>query len=110
MTFGREDMEALVKGENRDKSSLVVLYAPWCSFSQAMDESYNDVAEKLAGSNVVVGKFNADGAQKAYAKENLQLQSYPTVLFLPKNSSQIIKYPSENREVDALLGFVQALQ
>lgn len=110
VTFGREDMEALAKGENRDKSSLVVLYAPWCSFSQAMDESYNAVAEKLAGSNVVVGKFNADGAQKAYAKENLQLQSYPTILFLPKNSCQIIKYPSENREVDALLGFVQALQ
>jgi adenylyl-sulfate reductase (glutathione) len=57
-----------------------------------------------------IGKFNADGDQKAYAQENLQLLSYPTVLFFPKNSSQIIKYPSENREVDALLGFVQALQ
>jgi hypothetical protein len=36
--------------------------------------------------------------------------SYPTVLFFPKNRSQIIKYPSENHKVDALLGFVQALQ
>lgn len=109
-TLTREDMEALAKGEKREKSSLVVLYAPWCSFSQAMNDSYNAVADKLAGSNVVVGKFNADGDQKSYAKENLQLQSYPTVLFLPKNSSQIIKYPSENREVNALLGFVEALQ
>jgi len=109
-TFAREDMEALAKGEKREKSSLVVLYAPWCSFSQAMNDSYNAVADKLAGSNVVVGKFNADGDQKSYAKENLQLQSYPTVLFFPKNSSQIIKYPSENREVSALLGFVEALQ
>lgn len=64
----------------------------------------------LSLNGVQVGKFNADGAQKAYAKENLQLQSYPTVLFFPKNSSQIIKYPSENREVGALLGFVEALQ
>jgi adenylyl-sulfate reductase (glutathione) len=57
-----------------------------------------------------IGKFNAYGAHKAYARENLQLLSYPTVLFFPKNRSQIIKYPSENRKVDALLGFVQALQ
>jgi adenylyl-sulfate reductase (glutathione) len=109
-TFTREDMEALAKGANLEKSTIAVLYAPWCSFSQAMNDSYNAFADKLAGSNVVVGKFNADGAQKAYAKENLQLKSYPTVLFFPKNSTQIIKYPSENREVDALLGFVQALQ
>lgn len=33
-TFAREDMEALANGENREKSSIVVLYAPWCSFSQ----------------------------------------------------------------------------
>jgi adenylyl-sulfate reductase (glutathione) len=57
-----------------------------------------------------IGKFNAYGTQKAYVQENLQLLSYPTVLFFPKNSNQIIKYPSENRKVDALLGFVQALQ
>ena len=57
-----------------------------------------------------VAKFNADKDQKSYAQQNLQMQSYPTVLFFPKNSSQIIKYPSENREVDALKSFVQALQ
>jgi len=53
-TLTREDIEALAKGGNRDKSSLVVLYAPWCSFSQAMNDSYNAVADKLTGSKVVV--------------------------------------------------------
>jgi hypothetical protein len=57
-----------------------------------------------------IGKFNAYGAQRAYAQENLQLLSYLTVFFFPKNRSQIIKYPFKNRNVDALLGFVQALQ
>ncbi|KAK8575426.1 hypothetical protein V6N12_063099 [Hibiscus sabdariffa] len=28
---------------------LVVLYAPWCRFSQAMEGSYAELAEKLAG-------------------------------------------------------------
>lgn len=53
-TLARSEIEALAKGENREKSSLVVLYAPWCSFSQAMSDNYNAVADKLAGSNVVV--------------------------------------------------------
>jgi len=110
VTLSRGNIETLVKGENRAKSTLVVLYAPWCQYSQAMNDSYNAVAEELAGSNVVVAKFNADKDQKSYAQQNLQMQSYPTVLFFPKNSSQIIKYPSENREVDALKSFVQALQ
>ena len=57
-----------------------------------------------------IGKFNANGTQNAYTQENLQLLSYPTVFFFPKNRSQIIKYPSENCKVDALLGFVQELQ
>lgn len=57
-----------------------------------------------------VAKFQADGDQKSYAQQQLQLQSFPTILFFPKNSTQIIKYPSENREVDALIGFVEALQ
>lgn len=32
--FDRAGIEELARSENRDKSGLVVLYAPWCSFSQ----------------------------------------------------------------------------
>ncbi|CAK9255452.1 unnamed protein product [Sphagnum jensenii] len=38
------------------------------------------------------------------------LCTFPTILFFPKNSTQVIKYPSENRDVDALIAFVQAFQ
>lgn len=34
VTLSRGDIETLVKGENRAKSTLVVLYAPWCQYSQ----------------------------------------------------------------------------
>ena len=75
-----------------------------------MEESYVDLAEKLAGSGVKVGKFRADGDQKEFAKRELQLGSFPTILFFPKYSSRPIKYPSEQRDVDSLMAFVNALR
>ncbi|KHN40882.1 5'-adenylylsulfate reductase 3, chloroplastic [Glycine soja] len=110
VSLSRSGIENLAKLENRKEPWLVVLYAPWCRFCQAMEESYVDLAEKLAGSGVKVAKFRADGDQKEYAKTELQLGSFPTILLFPKHSSQPIKYPSEKRDVDSLTAFVNALR
>lgn len=75
-----------------------------------MEESYVDLAEKLEGSGIKVGKFRADGEHKDFAKQQLELGSFPTILFFPKHSSRPIKYPSEKRDVDSLLAFVNALR
>lgn len=69
-----------------------------------------ELAEKLSGSGVKVGKFQADGEQKPFAQKELQLGSFPTILFFPKHSSRPVKYPSERRDVDSLLAFVNALR
>ncbi|XP_027331885.1 5'-adenylylsulfate reductase 3, chloroplastic-like [Abrus precatorius] len=110
VSLSRTGIENLAKLEDRKEPWLVVLYAPWCRFCQAMEESYVDLAEKLAGSGVKVGKFRADGDQKEYAKSELELGSFPTILLFPKHSSRPIKYPSEKREVDSLMAFVNALR
>ncbi|KAF6168196.1 hypothetical protein GIB67_011581 [Kingdonia uniflora] len=110
VTLNRTGIENLAKLDNLQEPWIVVLYAPWCPFCQAMESSFNKLADKSAGSGVKVGKFKADGEQKAYAKQELQLQSFPTILFFPKHSSQPIKYPSEKRDVDSLLTFVNALR
>ncbi|XP_021719721.1 5'-adenylylsulfate reductase 1, chloroplastic-like [Chenopodium quinoa] len=106
----RAGIENLMRLEDRRDPWVVVLYAPWCQFCQAMEGSYLELADKLAGSGVKVGKFRADGDQKAFAKSELQLGSFPTILLFPKHSSQPIKYPSENRDVDSLLAFINALR
>ncbi|XP_020589391.1 5'-adenylylsulfate reductase 3, chloroplastic-like isoform X2 [Phalaenopsis equestris] len=106
----RTGIENLLKLENRKEPWLVVLYAPWCQFCQAMESSYVELAEKLHGTGVKVGKFRADGDQKPFAKEELQLGSFPTILFFPKHTSRPIKYPSERRDVDSLLSFINALR
>ncbi|XP_057537654.1 5'-adenylylsulfate reductase 1, chloroplastic-like [Amaranthus tricolor] len=110
VNLSRAGIENLLKLEDRKDPWIVVLYAPWCQFCQAMEGSYVELADKLAGSGVKVGKFRADGDQKAFAKSELQLESFPTILLFPKHSSQPIKYPSEKRDVDSLLTFVKALR
>lgn len=75
-----------------------------------MEESYVELADVLSGSGVKVGKFRADGDQKSFAQNELQLRSFPTILFFPKHASRPIKYPSEQRDVNSLLSFINALR
>ncbi|KAJ7946302.1 5-adenylylsulfate reductase chloroplastic-like [Quillaja saponaria] len=110
VNLSRTGIENLARLENRKEPWIVVLYAPWCRFCKAMEGSYVELAEKLEGTGVKVGKFQADGEQKEFAKRELQLGSFPTILFFPKHSSTPIKYPSENRDVDSLIAFVNALR
>jgi adenylyl-sulfate reductase (glutathione) len=106
----RAGIENLAKMEDRRDPWVVVLYAPWCRFCQAMEGSYEELADKLARSGVKVGKFRADGEEKAYSQKELQLGSFPTILLFPKHSSRPVKYPSEKRDVDSLMKFVNALR
>ncbi|KAJ7521165.1 hypothetical protein O6H91_19G040900 [Diphasiastrum complanatum] len=108
--FSQADIEKLNALDKRDKSGIVVLYAPWCPFCQAMGSAYNEVADQLEGSDVFVGKFRADGDNKVYSQSELQLKSFPTILFFPKSTKKAIKYPSERRDVGSLLAFVRALK
>ncbi|XP_010244499.1 PREDICTED: 5'-adenylylsulfate reductase 1, chloroplastic-like [Nelumbo nucifera] len=110
VNLSRTGIENLARLKDRREPWMVVLYAPWCRFCQAMEGSYVELAEKLAGTGVKVGKFTADGEQKEFAKQELQLRSFPTILFFPKHSSRPIKYLSEKRDVDSLLAFVNALR
>jgi adenylyl-sulfate reductase (glutathione) len=110
VSLSRNGIENLLKLDSRREPWIVVLYAPWCQFCQGMEESSVELADKLAGSGVKVGKFRADGDQKKFAQKELQLGSFPTILFFPKHSSRPVKYPSEKRDVDSLLAFVNALR
>eukprot|EP00271_Cylindrocystis_brebissonii_P008706 TRINITY_DN23190_c0_g1_i1.p1 TRINITY_DN23190_c0_g1~~TRINITY_DN23190_c0_g1_i1.p1 ORF type:complete len:479 (+),score=85.06 TRINITY_DN23190_c0_g1_i1:80-1516(+) len=110
-TLSRGKMEELIAAPRGD-SWLVVLYAPWCPHCQAMEEAFDEVARQLAVSDdgVKVGKFRADGEEKEFSKANFKLASFPTILFLPKGSTQTVKRISERRDVFSLLSWVKGLK
>ncbi|KAL6562258.1 aspartic proteinase precursor [Orobanche gracilis] len=110
VNLSRAGIENLLRLGDRKEGWVVVLYAPWCRFCQGMEDSYLELSEKLVGSGVKVAKFRADGEEKAFAQRELQLGSFPTLLFFPKHYLRPIKYPSEKRDVESLLAFVNAFQ
>lgn len=64
---------------------------------QAMEEEYTKLAEQQ-GSRLRVAKFQAD-TDRDFAQSKFGLRTFPTIVLLPKESSSIIKYPSEQRDV-----------
>ncbi|KAK4368334.1 hypothetical protein RND71_012126 [Anisodus tanguticus] len=77
VSLSRPGIKNLLKLGNRRNPWLVVLYAPWCHFCQAMEGSYVELAEKLASSGVKVAKFRADGEQKSFAQKGCSLAASP---------------------------------
>ncbi len=55
---------------------------------QAMEGSYTQLAEDLAGSHVRIAKFQAD-IDREFAQERFGLKTFPTIVFLPKTGSQV---------------------
>ena len=63
-----------------------------------MEEQYSKLAESQ-GNKLRVAKFQAD-VDRDFAQSKFGLQTFPTIVLLPKDSKAIIKYPSEQRDVE----------
>eukprot|EP00798_Chlamydomonas_sp_ICE-L_P023967 gene23967-9539_t len=107
VSVSKEQAEAMVAG-NREKDTLMVLYAPWCQFCQALEPTYDALAKELAGSHVTVAKYQAD-ADRDFATEKLGLKTFPTIVLLPKGRETVIKFPSERRDLETLQMWVKTM-
>lgn len=83
---------------------------PLLSRLQGMEPDYAELAERFAGSHVRVAKFQAD-IEREFAADRFGLQTFPTLVLLPKGSAagEFIKYPSERRDADTLAMWVKTL-
>lgn len=105
-TLDKAQIEALAGGE-RDKDTMVVLYAPWCPFCQGLEPTYNAVAEAISGDKLRVAKYQAD-VDKEYA-QSIGLGSFPTILFMPNNTDKIVKFTSDRRTEESITMWANAL-
>ena len=95
-----EEVTAL-KGKGEE--ALVVVYAPWCQYCQAMEEEYT----KLAGeADFPVYKFRGDELRDFVSAE-MNTASFPTINKL-KADGTLVKYESEERTVAALKEFASS--
>mmetsp|Transcript_33034 Transcript_33034/g.37562 ORF Transcript_33034/g.37562 Transcript_33034/m.37562 type:complete len:85 (+) Transcript_33034:3-257(+) len=79
----------------------MVVYAPWCQFSQDMEEEFESFAKQ---SDVDVYSFRGDEVRD-FVQAELNTDSFPTVNVI-KADGTAVKYESEVRTVDAIKEFV----
>ncbi|KAL3157036.1 hypothetical protein ABBQ38_001284 [Trebouxia sp. C0009 RCD-2024] len=106
--LSKEQLQDMVDGK-RDKNTMLVMYAPWCQYSQAMEDSYEALAKRYQGSeHVRVAKFQADTDREFAGK--LGLKTFPTIVMLPQfENAGVIKYPTERRDTDSLDMWVKTM-
>jgi thiol-disulfide isomerase/thioredoxin len=85
------------------KPSVVVVYAPWCKFCQAMEEEYGKFAD--ATSNMDLYKFRGDEVRD-FVTQHLNTKCFPNVDVVTKDG-KVIKYESKVRIVKAFQDFVK---
>ena len=84
------------------KDGVVVVYAPWCQFCQAMEDDYAKFADEMAKEGITVAKYRGD-EDREFVTANFNTESFPTIN-LVKNGVAT-KYDSEARDVASLKAF-----
>jgi len=84
--------------------SLVVVYAPWCQFCQAMEGQFEELSKSEGMEDFKFLKFRGD-TRRDFVQSNLETQSFPTIGFMKNGKFQ--KYDSEDRTVSALRRFIK---
>ncbi|KAJ1634041.1 phosphoadenosine-phosphosulfate reductase [Pavlovales sp. CCMP2436] len=83
--------------------SVVVVYAPWCQFCQALEPEF----EKLSAAvGLPVYKLRGD-EEREFVAANFNTKSFPTINVID-SKGEVIKYESEARSVEAMAAFVKA--
>jgi len=100
-TLATEEDVATLKASGKD--AVVVVYAPWCQFCQAMEEEFEKLAD---ATGMPVYKFRGD-EQREFVEANLNTSSFPTINYVGADGKPI-KYESEVRTVEAMADFAKS--
>jgi phosphoadenosine phosphosulfate reductase len=98
-----ESVDAAIEVKSSGKPSVMVVYAPWCQFSQVMEDEYEKFASEVGG-DIDVYSLRGD-EEREFVQANLNTQSFPTINVI-KPDGTAVKYESEVRTAEALKKFM----
>ncbi|CAC5402333.1 PDIA1 [Mytilus coruscus] len=89
---------------NQDKAVLVEFYAPWCGHCKQLAPIWDELGEKFNDKDdIVIAKMDST----ANEIEDVKVQSFPTIKYFPKGSSDVIDYNGE-RTLDGFVKFLES--
>jgi len=83
------------------KDVFVKFYAPWCGHCKALAPKWIEVAEHVAGSDLIIADFDATENEAA----GVEIRGYPTLKFYPRDNKAGIDY-NEGREYDDMVAWL----
>mmetsp|Transcript_12537 Transcript_12537/g.30757 ORF Transcript_12537/g.30757 Transcript_12537/m.30757 type:complete len:446 (+) Transcript_12537:74-1411(+) len=98
--LSKADAEALPK---KGEEAVVVVYAPWCKFCQALEPAYEELAKEMG---ITVAKYRGD-EDRDFVQSTYNTKSFPTINVVTKDG-KVIKYESEERDVPSMKKFVES--
>jgi len=97
-----ENFDSVAK--DRTKNVIVEFYAPWCGHCKKLSPIWDELGDKFNDlPDVVVAKMDSTSNEL----EGLKISSFPTIMFFPKDSDEVITYKGE-RTLEALVKFVES--
>jgi len=87
---------------NSGKDALIEFYAPWCGHCKKLTPIYDELGEKMADEDVVIAKMDATAND---VPDGFDVQGFPTIYWLPKNSKKPVSYGA-GRELDDFVKYI----
>jgi protein disulfide-isomerase A1 len=89
---------------DENKAVLVEFYAPWCGHCKQLAPIWDQLGEAFKdNAEIVIAKMDAT----ANELEDVKVQSFPTIKYFPKGSSQVVDYNGE-RTFDGFKKFLES--
>merc|ERR1712241_1495936 len=99
VAVARNFEELVTKSE---KDVLVEFYAPWCGHCKKLTPIYDELGEKMADEDVIIAKMDATAND---VPDGFDVQGFPTIYWLPKNSKKPVSYGA-GRELDDFVKYI----
>jgi len=101
-TVVAKNFNEIVNDENKDV--LIEFYAPWCGHCKSLAPKYEELAKKLQDEDdIVIAKMDATAND---VPATFNVQGFPTLFFVPKNSKNRPKKYEGGREVDDFIKYI----